>query len=144
MDQGKSEAFVDHRRRSRRKPVSYIEIYDADGEEFIGSLADLNIGGLRLLAQRELARNRVYKLRMRLPRSVGEADEIHFAAACRWQTACNNALLSGSFHAGLEIVDIAPLDADLIASLLASSWFRDWRQLPDYDRIRRESGYPEE
>lgn len=144
MDQGKTDIYVDKRRQSRKTPVNYIEVYNADTEEFFGSLADLNVGGLRLLAPRELNRDRSYPLRLRLPRSIGEADEIHFTAACRWQTACSNALLEGSYHAGLEIVDLTPLDADLLSNLLTSAWFRDWRQLPDYDRIRRETGYPEE
>ncbi|HOP06133.1 MAG TPA: PilZ domain-containing protein [candidate division Zixibacteria bacterium] len=144
MDEQENEAFTNKRRHPRKKPINYIEIYDSETDEFLGSLADLNIGGLRLLAQHELARNRTYSMRMRLPRSVDETEEIFFSAACRWQLACTSALLRGSYHIGLEIVDIAPFDADMISSLLASSWFRDWRQLPDYDRMRRETGYPEE
>jgi hypothetical protein len=45
---------------------------------------------------------------------------------------------------GFEFKDLSPTDRDLIEQMIESSWFRDWRQVPDYEAIRQETGYPEQ
>ncbi len=140
----RSDTTTPQRRTGRRqKPVGYLEVYDQNSEGFLGSLVDITPGGLRLLAQNSPVLGRKYTMRLRLPQPILGGDAIRFVAACRWQTACNLPLMRDHFHAGFEIVDITAHDAELLQTMLTSSWFRDWRQLPDYDAVRRESGYPE-
>ena len=133
----------DTRRRPRRRPVKYLEIYSDDSNEFIGSIVDITADGFRVFSERVLIPGETYGLKLNSGQITETAVEIHFHAVCRWSKECTGHLLEGSFAAGFEITRLSLEDSDKLEQLLTSSWFRDWRQLPDYEAVRRETGFPE-
>ena len=133
----------DARRRPRKQPVNYLEIYDCDSGLFIGHVVDITADGLRVYSEKVIMPGQTYSLRLTSAQFTESAQEIRFHAVCRWSKECTGHLLQGSFAAGFEITRLSLEDSERLEKMLASSWFRDWRQLPDYEAIRRETGFPE-
>lgn|GEM_PF-577172 len=133
---------TESRSSDRLRPVNYLEVYSCHTQKLIGSLVDITSRGLRLLCNESPEVGKTYAMQLRLPQPIKAAEEIHFEALCRWNMPSQSSLLAGTFSAGFEIVEIDPVSCDVLDAMLKSSWFRDWRQLPDYQAIRNETGYP--
>ncbi|MCP4685268.1 MAG: hypothetical protein GY867_07445 [bacterium] len=127
----------------RKKPINYLEVYDRNTGGFVGSVVDMTVKGCRLTAEEPLEPEVVYNLKLNLPQPIQKYTAVNFDAVCRWCKEYSRSLMSGSFGMGLEFYKLSPTDRDLIELMLESSWFRDWRQAPDYESIRKETGFPE-
>lgn len=133
----------DSRILRRRRPINYLEVYDRNTGKFVGSLVDLNVKGCRLSAEIPLELEVCYNLKLNLPQPIQKYTAINFDAVCRWSKGYSQSLLEGTYGMGLEFTSVSAIDRDLVEQMIDSPWFRDWRQLPDYDAIRRETGFPE-
>jgi hypothetical protein len=133
----------DSRRQPRKRPINYLEIYNCDTGKFLGNVVDITEDGLRVYSERVVIPGRTYSVRLTSAQFTDAREEIRFDAVCRWCKECTGHLLQGSFAAGFEITRLSVEDSELLHKLLGSSWFRDWRQLPDYEAIRRETGFPQ-
>jgi len=132
----------DARRQKRKQPVLYLEVYGRVTGEFIGNVVDITTGGIRLYGEKILKPGVIYPMRLVLPQPVKGAGEIEFDGKCRWCKEYRQHTLAGSYGVGLEFRNIPPRSVEIIEQMMASSWFRDWRQLPDYEAIRNETGFP--
>ena len=130
------------RARSRKQPATYLEIYDRQTDNFVGTVVDFTVSGLRLYTENPLEPGHTYQWRLILHEPIQDHAQIVFDATCRWCKECSGKLLAGSFAAGLELTAIDQENRSLVEAMLDSAWFRDWRQLPDYEAIRRETGFP--
>lgn len=135
--------MTDLRTHPRKRPINYLEVYERNTGEFVGSLADLTIKGCRLAAEKPLEPEITYNLKLNLPQPIQKYTAINFDAVCRWCKNYDRPLVESTYGIGLEFVDVSPTDRDLIEQMIASSWFRDWRQVPDYEAIRAETGFPQ-
>jgi len=133
----------DSRILKRKRPINYFEVYDRNTGRFVGGLVDLTVRGCRLTAEAPLKPEVCYNLKLNLPQPIQKYTAINFDAVCRWCKEYAQPLLSGTFGMGLEFTHVSRTDYDLIEQMISSSWFRDWRQVPDYEAIRQETGYPE-
>ena len=134
--------MTDSRRRPRKRPVNYLEVYNCDTGKFLGNVVDITADGLRLYSELVVIPGRTYAMRLTSAHFTDAREEIRFHAVCRWCKECTGHLLKGSFAAGFEITRLSVDDSESLNGMLQSPWFRDWRQLPDYEQIRRETGFP--
>ena len=132
------------REHTRKQPTGYLEIYDRNSRKFVGTVVDFTISGMRLYAEKPLESGTAYQWYLSLHEPIHGQNKIPLEAECRWCRECTGKLLAGSFAAGMEFTSLSSLDRELIESMLDSPWFRDWRQLPDYEALRQETGFPEE
>jgi hypothetical protein len=122
----------DARRNSRLKPINYFEVYDFSTGAYLGNLVDVSEGGLRVLTDDPMNPGDTHELRLRLPKEILGSNEIIVKTECRWCNECSSPLLAGTFGIGLQIRDLDPETARRIEAFIKSSYFHDWRQLPDY------------
>ena len=132
----------DSRSKYRRQPVNYLEIYDPDEQKFMGNVVDITTEGVRLSSEKPLKPGCRYRMRLRLPEEISGQTEVVFEGICRWCNEYHQGFLAGYYGAGLELTNMTPRIKETLTLLINGSWFRDWRQLPNYEAIRRESGYP--
>jgi hypothetical protein len=138
----RSEVMSESRRLSRKQPINYLEVYHLDTGDFVGSVVDITTKGIRLYGEKPLELGRKQRLRLISSRIPDAKVEITFEGVCVWCKECTGNLLAGSYGTGFEFSRISEDSLCAIEDVLQSSWFRDWRQLPDYETIRRESGFP--
>jgi len=132
----------DSRSERRAQPVNYFEVYDRTDGRFMGKLYDINTGGLRLSSENEFRPYVLYHFRLRLPQPIRGEREVEFDAICKWTMEYKTHLLAGTYTAGFQISYLAFEHRELIQTMIRSPWFRDWREAPDYETIRRETDYP--
>ena len=130
------------RSQRRAQPVNYFEVYDRNTGKFQGKLYDINTGGLRLSSEQPFRTYVLYHFRLRLPQPIRGEREIDFDAICKWNVEYKTHLLAGTYTAGFQISHLTFENRELIDAMIRSPWFRDWREAPDYESIRRETNYP--
>ncbi len=124
------------RKETRKQPITYMEAYDSETGKFLGKVVDVNRGGIRLFSERDFAVGTVYEMRLPLHEKIKGVGDVCFEGICRWRDEYAHGLLSGSIAAGFRYGGMTPQDRETLEAMLASPWFRDWRQLPDYAAIR--------
>ncbi len=134
----------EERRLPRKQPINYLEVYHLDTGQFIGSVVDITTRGVRLYGEKPMETDRRYRMRLISARVPDAKVEITFEALCVWSRECTGHLMAGSYSTGFQFTRISEENVCAIEDLLHSSWFRDWRQLPDYETIRNETGFPRE
>ncbi len=132
------------REHFRKQPINYLEIFESDSGKFVGTVVDFNVTGLKLHTSRPLEVGTTYRWKLALREPIRGEAQILFDVVCRWCKEYTGHLLAGTFASGMEFSCVSENDRELIETMLDSSWFRDWRQLPDYEEIRRESEFPEQ
>lgn len=120
------------RKKDRLKPINYFEVYDEQTRTYVGNLVDMSTSGLRLLSENPISPGDIFDLKIRLPRKIRGSLAITVFAECRWCNECASHLLRGTFGVGLQIHNLQPETRDQIKAFIKSSYFHDWRQLPDY------------
>ncbi len=133
----------DSRILPRKRPINYLEVYDRNTGKFMGSVVNMTVKGCRLAAEEPLEPKTRYSLKLNLPQPIQKYTAINFDAVCRWCKEYTQTLLAGTYGMGFEFTEVSPTDQDLIEQMIESSWFHDWRQVPDYEAIRKEAGFPE-
>jgi len=133
----------DSRILKRKRPINYLEVYDRNTGKFIGSVVDMTVKGCRLTAEEPIDPEVCYNLKLNLPQPIQKYTAINFDAVCRWCKEYTQTLLYGTYGIGFEFNNVSATDLDLIEQMLHSSWFHDWRQVPNYEAIRKEAGYSE-
>ncbi len=98
---------AEQRKSQRKQTVFYLEVMDAEIDQPIGRLVDITTEGVMLIHEHPLAINRLYQLRILLPKPLGGASQVEFKAECRW---CRQSVNEAFFDAGLRILEIAPED----------------------------------
>ena len=103
------------RKSQRKQTVFYLEVVDVEIDQPTGRLVDLTAEGLMLIHEHPLAINRLYQLRILLPKKLGGASQVECTAECRW---CRPSVNTDFFDAGLRIVDLSEEDAARIDMIM--------------------------
>ena len=103
------------RKSQRKQTVFYLEVVDVEIDQPTGRLVDLTAEGLMLIHEQPLAINRLYQLRILLPKKLGGASQVECTTECRW---CRPSVNTDFFDAGLRIVDLSEEDAARIDMIM--------------------------
>jgi hypothetical protein len=106
---------AEQRKNQRKQTVFYLEVVDAEIDQPVGRLVDITTEGVMLIHEQPLAINRLYRLRILLPKKLGGVAHVDFKAECRW---CRQAVNRDFFDAGLRITEIAPEDLTRIDMIM--------------------------
>ena len=79
-----------HRADERTGLVYYLRVFDADTGLLLGHVADISPGGIKLVSHDPLELNRVYILKLILPKEVSVRSELLFAAKSCWSKPDSN------------------------------------------------------
>jgi PilZ domain len=94
----------EQRKSKREQTIFYLEVFDAEIDQCLGRVVDITSEGVMLIHERPLAINRVYQLKIMLPREISGSSQLHLKAECRW---CRQSVNEQFFDAGLRITDIS-------------------------------------
>lgn len=108
---------MSERRRIQRKSISYyMRVMDANENQMIGHLADINLTGLRMDSQMPIKVTKEFMLRLYTTSDVADKDYIDFGARAKW---CNiDPVDPGVYDIGFEIIKIAQHDAEIIKHIM--------------------------
>jgi hypothetical protein len=109
---------------SRRYLVFYLRIYDSMSNKILGHLVDISEKGLMLICDNPVPENENYRLRMRLPTTMKERNEILFDATSRW---CKNDSNPDFFLAGFQMNELEKPNRDLILTLIKDFSYNEER-----------------
>lgn len=113
---------VEMRRVERRHLVYYLRVFDGMSAKVLGHIVDISAKGMMLISDNPLPVGETFRLRMRLPASIGNKDELIFNATSRW---CKQDI-NPEFHiTGLEIYDVDEEIAKYILCLIDDFGFND-------------------
>ena len=105
----------DKRKVSRKYLVFYLRVFDGMSGKILGHLVDISDRGFMVICDEPMAVNTDYRLRMRLPTTMKDRQEVMLSATCRWCRLDRNP----DFHmAGFQMHDLRPHLKNLIAALI--------------------------
>lgn len=100
------------RRRYERHAVQfYLRVHSEDGQRLLGEVANISLGGMKLMCAAPLARGHSYRCSMAVSLESGRRESVAFAARCVW-TGRDDVL--GCENAGLEFIELSD---DALASI---------------------------
>lgn len=105
----------ERRKDSRRKMPLDIPLYEQDNDHILGFLADISPHGLRISSDEPLSQGTELGLKMQLPESWSDLQELDFTAQCCWWEDEES---NGAYSSGFQIIDIHQEAADVLQSLL--------------------------
>jgi sporulation protein YlmC with PRC-barrel domain len=92
---------LERRNLDRIKLFYYLRVYDRDTGEFVGSVFDLSVQGMKLVSERLFTVQSLYYLKILLPEGSILGESIDIDAQCRWRSDGDQI---NTFEAGFEFV----------------------------------------
>lgn len=108
-----------HRRLTFRQ-IDRIHVINRLSSEPMGYIADLSVGGLRLVSPSPLAPGACFEMRLEVPVREGHFRSVDIHVVCQWSRKDG---MSGRFHIGFALDRPAPEFTEMVASLNASLGF---------------------
>jgi len=109
-------AASDKRTLPRRRFSYYMRVTEADTEQILGHLTDINDIGFRLDCRKALPIDREFRLRMELTPEISGDLYINFAARCRWVSP--DPLEPDVFNVGFELTKMGKREAEIYHRLV--------------------------
>jgi hypothetical protein len=75
---------------ARRHLVFYLRVFDGSSARIIGHLADISPRGIMLVSEKKIKTQRVFQLRVKLPKEFSGREELIFSATSRWTRRDSN------------------------------------------------------
>jgi len=112
---GQENNRINKRQVDRWYLVFYLRVYDGMSLKIFGHLIDISETGIMLICDDPVQPNEDFRLRMRLPSQMKDADEVIFAATSKWCRVDTNP----DFHlVGFQIHDLDQATRKVIAELI--------------------------
>lgn len=112
----------DMRRVERRHLVFYLRVFDGMSNRVLGHVVDISTKGVMLISDQPITVNEHHLLRMRLPSSIANKDELLFNATSKW---CKQDINPDFYVTGFEIQEVSEEIARYILCLVDDFGFRD-------------------
>ncbi|OQX18840.1 MAG: hypothetical protein BWK76_06375 [Desulfobulbaceae bacterium A2] len=112
----------DPRAQSRHHLVYYLQVFDPQGEEMVGHLADLSSEGMMMLCPRPLAVGQHYRLRLAFPKPIANRSELLLEGNCRW---CRPDINTELHAVGIQLEGLDPRETKFLLCLIDDFGFND-------------------
>ncbi len=105
----------ERRQYKRSRSPQLLAIIDTYAGQQIGTLVDLSMGGILMMAMQPLPLHRVFQLQIKLPEKINGVDILEFGAESVWGDPPEQL---GTCWAGLHIIDISEENKALVTELV--------------------------
>lgn len=105
----------ERRKYKRSKSPQLLTVIDVYTDQQIGTLVDLSLGGMLMMAMQPIPLHRVFQVQIRLPEKILGSDVIEFGAESVWGDPPEQL---GTCWAGLHIIDISDDNKALVENLV--------------------------
>ena len=112
----------DMRKVERRHLVFYLRVFDGMSNRVLGHVVDISTKGVMLISDQPITVNEHHLLRMRLPSSIANKDELLFNATSKW---CKQDINPDFYVTGFEIQEVGEEIARYLLCLVDDFGFRD-------------------
>ena len=103
------------RKLPRKRAPGRVTVYDRTTDTAIGHVVNMSIGGMLLISDTPIPADRVFQLRIALPKPVAGVDAVDFGAESLWESP---AMDENNFWTGLQIIDISESDSRILETLI--------------------------
>lgn len=105
----------ERRKYKRSKSPQLLTVIDVYTDQQIGTLVDLSLGGILMMAMQPIPLHRVFQVQIRLPEKILGSDVIEFGAESVWGDPPEQL---GICWAGLHVIDISEENKTLVTELV--------------------------
>lgn len=105
----------ERRQHKRSKSPQLLPVIDTYAGQQIGTLVDLSLGGILMMAMQPIPLHRVFQVQVKLPEKILDSDVIEFGAESVWGDPPEQL---GTCWAGLHIIDISEKNKVLVTELV--------------------------
>jgi hypothetical protein len=112
----------DRRTLHRRHLIYYLKVFEKVSDNLLGHLVDITEEGLMIVSENCLEENKLFKLRMVLPREIEGKEEIAFDARSMW---CHKDVNPSLFGVGFKFEYVDTLSRQIIFELIHEFGFSD-------------------
>ena len=116
--------YSDRRKEFRKNVLTFILVYDLEGQRLLGYLRDLTMNGACISGEKDLAINTELTLSIKLPDDLSgvQAEKLNIPSKV---TRCVNATESpDSYDIGFKFTDLESEEKEIIEKLLERYHFR--------------------
>ncbi len=106
----------------RRHLLYYLEVYDLESGSLLGHLVDVTTRGIKLISRNKIPINKNYSLKMILPKTALQEQEIHFAGKALWSDPDIN---PDFYDTGFEITNLSLEERKALHKLIERFGFND-------------------
>ncbi|MBC9249818.1 PilZ domain-containing protein [Pseudomonas alcaligenes] len=99
------------------RPANRLQLLERASGEPLGLIADLSLGGLRLIAEGELVSGACLQASIEVPVREGRYRLVEVDLVCQWSRRAGRA---GRYEQGFALAAPAPAFVELVASLKAT------------------------
>ena len=108
---------MEERRRLDRKLLNYFSrVIDKENDRLLGYLVDLTTDGALMVGEAPLQTGSIVRLRIDLPESFPDEQELEFRAKAVWSGPDPDA---GLYRTGLQLIETEPDDLVILERLIA-------------------------
>ena len=114
--------MFEKRNLKRRHLIYYLRIMDQETNELLGHLVDITSEGIMLISEAPLPLNKVFHLRMMLPKEIIGKEVLEFSAQSLWSKKDIN---PDFYDTGFKLIDLIEADARRVDQLIHHFGFQD-------------------
>ncbi|MGD8456958.1 MAG: PilZ domain-containing protein [Anaerolineales bacterium] len=104
------------RRKSKRYSVVDLDLFFQDPQEFIGKVINLSEGGLLVITDEQLEKNKFLDVRFLFDTTVNENINFDFTVRVAWSN--RSTLHSNKFSTGMEFTENPKVQAQFINQMI--------------------------
>jgi c-di-GMP-binding flagellar brake protein YcgR len=105
----------ERRKHKRSRSPQLLTVIDIYADQQIGTLIDLSLGGILMMAMQPIPLHRVFQLQVKLPEKILGSDVIEFGTESVWGDPPEQL---GTCWAGFHIIDISEENKKLVIELV--------------------------
>ena len=113
---------MEKRKDIRRRTIHFMKVYDHNSGELTGQLDNITANGMCLLSTEPLEVGETYRLRIDLPSSLPDTNELTVLARAVWS---KKELSFQYYDTGFAFVDLSSEDRKVITERLGYYLFKD-------------------
>ncbi len=104
------------RKFPRKVTIPNIKILDLSSDLELGHIGNFSLEGMMVISRGPIQANRIFRLKLLLPKKVAQKDNVTCDAECKWCKKKTNLIYNSGFH----FTNISTENARLI-----DYWFHD-------------------
>jgi hypothetical protein len=104
------------RRKSKRYSVVELDLYYQDSQEFVGKVINLSEGGLLVITDEQLDKNKFLDVRFLFDTTINEKINFDFTVRVAWSN--RSTLHPSKFSTGMEFTENPELQAHFITQMI--------------------------
>ncbi len=105
----------ERRKFKRSRSPQLLPVIDLYADQFIGTLVDLSLGGMLMMAAKPIPVHRVFQLQVKLPGKINGSDTIEFGAESVWGDPPEQI---GTCWSGFQVIDISAENTEVVEKLV--------------------------